>query len=124
MNDVTKCLKEIEKIRGVAAGSEVAYVARSRIARLVLSVTCLVCSQLGMPEPDRPGHIVLPKCASDHDRLLATICNRLTATAKTITQPSEPLDDRWRSGWSLLSSELDALEHQLRSMQEASLVKS
>jgi hypothetical protein len=46
-------------------------------------------------------------------------CNRILDVAKTITQPSEPLDERWRSGWANLLTELDELETRLRALKEA-----
>ena len=38
MQERDKCLHLIRKVREVAAGKEVAYVARSRIGRLIMAV--------------------------------------------------------------------------------------
>ena len=114
MSDIARCLKEIDKVKRVAAGVEAAYVARSRLGRLVLSVTRLVCNRLDIPAPDRPGHLSVPDRTNEEVRILIDVCNRLHETAKTITQPSEPLDERWRSGWSVLLGELAELERQLQ----------
>lgn len=46
--------------------------------------------------------------------LQALILGGLTETAKTITQPSESLDKRWRAGWATLMSELVDLEKKLQ----------
>jgi len=123
MSDITRCLCEINKVKRVAAGVEVAYVARSRLGRLILSVTRLICNQLGMPSPDRPGRLSVPDTVSEEVRVLVDVCNRLNEKAKTITQPSEPLDERWRSGWSVLLGELAALEEQLQLINEGALTR-
>ncbi len=65
------------------------------------------------PPPDTPVRLAVPDTADDELHLLASICNRINETAKTITQPSEPLDERWREGWTSLLTELDRLERQL-----------
>lgn len=116
MNEITRCLREIDKVKRVAAGVEVAYVARSRLGRLILSVTRLVCNRLDIETPDRPVRLSVPDTANQELQMLVDVCNRLNETVKTISQPSEPLDQRWRSGWSVLLEEVAELEGQLQLM--------
>ena len=47
MNDIARCLRQIDKVKEVAEGETTPYAARSRIARLTLDATRLVCSALG-----------------------------------------------------------------------------
>ena len=110
MNNIKRCLNEIEKVKKVAAGEDAAYVARSRLGRLILNVTNIIACKNGMPLYERPGRVEVPRKSTFGIRKLAKACNNLNDTAKTITQPSEPLDDRWKTGWCMLLNELHELE--------------
>jgi len=112
---IDKCIRHIHKVQQVADGAEVAYVARSRISRLTLTLIQLVARDCGLKMPDRPSSICLPEHASELSKELAHICNRLFDASRTLCQPSEPLDERWRSGWSMLLSDLNKLEMKLNS---------
>jgi hypothetical protein len=113
---IEHCLREIAKVRDVAQGIDAAYVARSRIGRLTLALTRIVAKQAGMSIPDRPGPIVVPDHALHTALELANICNNLLETSRLLCQPSEPLDNRWREGWSTLLEQLDVLEIKLSKM--------
>jgi hypothetical protein len=117
MSTVDLCLRQIDEIRQVASGAEVAYVARSRVGRLVLNVTRLAAARDGMPLPDKPGLMVATAHRGLFDQSVIASCNRILDISKTITQPSEPLDERWRSGWATLLTELDELEMRLRLLE-------
>lgn len=113
MTGIEKCLKQVTKVRAVAQKKEVAYVARSRIGRLVLTLAQLASRIADLPIPDRLGRLLIPENAPDDVRILMEICNRLTDTTRTLVQPSEPLDMRWQSGWSELVKSLDRIEQHL-----------
>ncbi len=117
MKEVDNCLRQIAKVRSVAREEEVAYVARSRLGRLVLAVARLVGRISGGPIPDRPRRLTVPKDASAKVRTLVNLCNKLNDTAKTLVQPSEPLDERWQAGWSELMADLDKIEQHLQTME-------
>ncbi|MBI4527732.1 MAG: hypothetical protein HY695_28380 [Deltaproteobacteria bacterium] len=114
MIGVERCLAEIRAIREIAEEQAVPYVARSRIGRLVLSTAVLVAEEAGLPPPDLPGPIQLPEDASGQLSDLAARCIRLADISRHITQPSEPLADRWERGWHQLLEEINGLEEQLR----------
>ena len=118
MNDIDNCLRHIAKVKRVARGEDAAYVARSRLGRLALSVAAIVAGTVGLPAPDRPGVLSVPDDANGDVRSLVTLCNRLSDTAKTLVQPSEPLDERWKDGWAALLRDLDLLEQRLRNARE------
>lgn len=120
MTTIDRCLQELSRVRGVATGVEVAYVARSRIGRLTLTLGRIIAKHTGSTLPDRPGPIQIPTGASGMSKRLAVCCNRLIDITKTLSQPSEPLDDRWRSGWSALLKELEKLEAELKKMKNES----
>ena len=117
MTEIDNCLRQIAKVRSVAREEEVAYVARSRLGRLELSVARLVGKISRGPVLDRPRRLTFPKNASDEVRTLVKLCNRLSDTTKTLVQPSEPLDKRWQAGWSELMDNLDIIEQHLQVMK-------
>lgn len=113
MTNTATCLRDIEKVRRVAAGHDAAYVARSRLSRLLLRTTNLARNLAGDPSADRrPGHQHSTGCA-EADEILAA-CTRLDACQKSATHASEPLDERWRLMWDEVESHLSALESLLR----------
>jgi len=110
MGSIDRCLDQVQALRTVAAGAEPAYVARSRLGRLILSVVSLAAERSQLPVPALPGPIHVPGDAATGLTDLAASCNRLVELARHLSQPSEPLDMRWRRGWSELIQELEALE--------------
>lgn len=113
MNRIEQCLSQIRKIRAVGSGHDAAYVARSRIGRLILSLGRLVAEYTGGESLDRPTAIIAgPNIPAGMARIVSA-SNRVLVISKSITQPSEPLDERWRAGWRELQHELLLLEKQL-----------
>ena len=108
-NDIARCLREIDKVKEVAEGQAIPYAARSRIARLTLNTTRLVCAALGLPAPDRPQMLAKPVDAGSELARVVDVCNRLNSLARSVAQPSEPLEQRWRKMWGALLRELDEL---------------
>ena len=114
MATIAKCLREIRAVREVADGQEVPYVARSRVARLGLSVARLTSGLAGTTPPDRPGKVSVPR---EVDGVVGEVMQRghaIHAISEFIRQPSEPLDSRWLAMWDDLSRHLSALEQLLR----------
>jgi len=110
MASIDRCTDQIASVRQVASGIDPAYVARSRIGRLVLSVVTLVAEEANLSSPNLPGPIRVPSGVSLPISELAASCNRLVEITRHLSQPSEPLDARWRRGWTQLIEELDTLK--------------
>ena len=117
MKEIDNCLRHVAKLRAVAREEEVAYVARSRLGRLVLAVAQVVAKVSTLRTLDRPARLPVPSHAPVDVRVLVETCNSLIDTTKTLVQPSEPLDSRWQSGWSSIMADLDRIEHQLHAIQ-------
>ena len=117
MREIDNCLRQVAKVREVAQQTEVAYVARSRLGRLVLALAQLVSRVANVPAADRPGRLWVPEAATVEIRNLVEACNNLTETARTLVQPSEPLDERWQRGWAEVTSELDRIELHLEEIR-------
>lgn len=113
MTNVGRCLRQIQAVRDVAAGTDPAYVARSRIGRLCESTVSIVTGDLGIKRQQRPGVIATGEIESRDVAEVAESCNRIFSLSRHIRQPSEPLDERWRRGWEDLMVELDVLEQRL-----------
>ena len=71
-----------------------------------------------MPLPHVPQQITIPASAPTELRRLADHTNRLLLAGKSVAQPSEPLDERWRREWSALLTLLDQLERSLRAIED------
>ena len=96
MSTVTACLRDIEAVRRVATGAEEAYVARSRLSRLILRTTNLA------------GRATDP--TSEVAREIGETCQQLDAYRRSATHASEPLDERWEVMWGEILSQLDTLQ--------------
>ena len=116
MATVTRCLREIQSVRQVVRGAEAAYVARSRVARLSLSVARLASAMAGIRSPDRPGRLAVPDHESDEVKRVLWLANAIQDVSEFIRQPSEPLDGRWVRMWQELKQHLDSLEGALLSL--------
>lgn len=116
---VQKCIIQIDKVKDVSRGYEVAYVARSRIKRLILSLNQLIAKYCGLKNVDALFDMNLPRNCPEESRNLAEISKRLSDVSSTICQPSEPLDERWKSGWKELLVVLDDLEISLNTIQNS-----
>lgn len=114
MTSTHRCLAQIRSIREVSQGQAVPYVGRSRIGRLVLSLAILVAEEAGLPPPDLPDSIKLPEGPSNRLSELSRRCSRLVDISRHLSQPSEPLAERWERGWHQLLEELLALEEELK----------
>ncbi len=119
MNRVERCLAQIDALKDVAAGDAMPYVARSRVGRLTLSIASLVAEESGLAVPDLPRPIRLSNEASEELLEIAERCNRLLELARHISQPSEPLADRWTRGWRELLEEVGSIEERLLLLQSS-----
>ena len=120
MDRVERCLAQIGAIRDVAAGDAVPYVARSRVGRLTLSIASAVAEEAGLAVPDLPGPIRLPDETPEDLLEIADRCNRLLELARHISQPSEPLAERWTRGWQELLEEVGSIEKRLLLLRSSS----
>lgn len=111
-----QCLAQIDKIYEAAQDPAAAYLIRSRLRRTILSCARLVADAAGSNKPQVPGLFVVPQGASETERNVIQLCNRIYGIAGELCQPSESFDTRWEDGWALLSAELDRLRTQLTSL--------
>jgi len=119
VNQATECLHRISLALELAADPELAYTARSRLQRAVLSCTRYAAREAGLPEPPFPGRYEMSRA---HPEILRAICetaNRLLDCTQTICQPSEPLDERWTRGRLEIVANLEQLRQIIRQYTNA-----
>jgi hypothetical protein len=109
-----RCRRQLAQVRESASSSDAAYVARTRLKRLVLTCTRMIARDCGLQEPVLPVCIDVQPTFDDRSREISASCTRLLESAEILCQPSEPLDARWKSGWASVNSELDHLDQLLR----------
>jgi hypothetical protein len=108
-----KSLKQIGALRDAATDPEHVYVLRSRLRRLLLQAQRDLALELGLRPPRAPGYLELPYSAPPGDREIARIANDLFDASRSICQPSEAFDERWRRGWREIEGRLEELERLL-----------
>lgn len=116
MTTIARCLADIDKVRRVASGYEEAYVARSRLSRLVLRATKLAQHVVGTATTSSPVPGRYPTGACEQAQAIAETCVRLEACQRAAAHASEPLDGRWRLMWDEIESHLGTLEALLRGL--------
>lgn len=114
------CRELVQATRIAASSPDKAYVIRTRLRRMILASLRKVAEEEGLPPPPFPTELDSSTLQSPRSRDIAEICNRLLARTHSLCQPSEPLVDRWREGWSLLHNEMQALEKALDYPRRAS----
>jgi hypothetical protein len=111
------CLARIQQVRDVASDPDLAYAARTRLQRVILSCARDVAQRVGVAPPLFPGPLEISVDAPENLRRLCDTINRLIDRTRCICQPSEPLDERWSEGWSEILSHLDELERRVSAEQ-------
>ena len=114
MSSVERCLRDIDKVRSVASGHEEAYVARSRLARLILRATKAAQEAAATVADGSACAGAPPTGFGEKKTKVIRTCARLEACRRAASHASEPLDDRWRQMWDEIGAHLDTLEALLR----------
>ncbi len=112
MSTITRedCRQDVASVIEAAASPEAAYLARTRLKRLILNCSRVIARENGITEPILPGPFQAPADCSEVVRAIADSCSRLNESAEILCQPSEPLDERWRTGWAQVHDELNVLD--------------
>ncbi len=110
------CLDLIEAAKASAIDTESAYVLRTRLKRSLLGVGQLAAEYAGVSGPIMPEDIRKISCNEPTSAKILEICLSILGKTRSLCQPSEALDSRWRSGWESVCNELNILERELRSI--------
>ena len=112
------CLYLIASSKASATDPDSAYASRARLKRSVLSVGQLAAARAGVPGPIMPEDIAGMRLHDPVSTEIIKICVSLLSKARSLCQPSEALDSRWRSGWSAVCDDLELLERLLKANQD------
>ncbi len=113
MLQTERCLVRIAQVREAAEDIRSAYLFRTRLHRMLLSIQRGLAADLGLTiwapclleeVPDSPESV----------QQITELCNSILLESKHLSQRSESLDARWREGWTALSRQLSYLEDALR----------
>jgi hypothetical protein len=100
-------MRRIQQVRDVADGPHSAYLLRTRLNRLLLSLQ----RQIARDSAPLISAPVDDLAASDTNfQPIAELCNEIVSESSHLSRRSEALDERWESSWVLLRTQLDRLE--------------
>ena len=109
MHRVQVCLDRIGQVREAAAKKESAYLFRTRLQRLILSVQRIVVDEYGLdvstPQILDESLSVSPQCKE-----LAALTTSMVLSGKYMSQRSVALDERWETEWGALCGKIDRIE--------------
>lgn len=108
------CLELIAKTLLSAPDPESAYVLRARLHRSLLMVGRFIANDLSQPLPLMPDDLERLGVQDDDASRIVTMCNEVLAQSKSLCQPSESLEVRWKSGWNQVVVNLMLLEIALK----------
>jgi hypothetical protein len=115
MLQTEQCLNRIAQVRQAAEDMRSAYLFRTRLHRMLLSIQRGLAADLGLTVKAPRLLDVRPE-SSEAVRRIAEICNSILLESKHLSQRSESLDARWQQGWSTLRSKLSCLEDELQKL--------
>src|SRR5688572_2920236 len=94
----TECLRLTAIAKASAADPETAYVLRTRLKRVIMAAAELACAHVGVQEPVMPEDIHQIRIAEPKWADIVRLCSALLLKTRTLCQPSEALDSRWKAG--------------------------
>lgn len=101
----------------LSAGDEAsAYVLRARVKRSAMVIGSCLAERFGIPSPVLPSDLADLHVRDPLAESVLNSCNEMLVRTRSLCQPSESLDDRWRLGWSEMVRHLHELETKLRAM--------
>ena len=114
MPTLRDCLRLLDEVSAAARDPESAYVVRTRLKRSLLAIAQLAAAQAGTHLPSMPDDIRRVEVDDPKGAELLRLCESLLARTRSLCQPSEALDSRWRVGWLTVNEDLQRLEVVLR----------
>jgi hypothetical protein len=109
-----RCLTRVAQVRESAEDTPSAYLFRTRLHRMLLSIQRELAADLGLTIKAPCVLEVMPG-SPETIRRITELCNSILLESKHLSQRSESLDARWQEGWSVLKSKLSSLEAELHS---------
>jgi hypothetical protein len=107
-------IRRIAQVREAAEDVRSAYLFRTRLHRMLLSIQRGLAVDLGL-SIKAPCLLEVMPDATEASRRIIELCNSIMLESKHLSQRSESLDARWQDSWRALRTKLSLLEEELRS---------
>lgn len=107
-------IRRIAQVREAAEDVGSAYLLRTRLHRMLLSIQRGLAVDLGISVKAPCLLEVMPDATGTNQRIIE-LCNSIMLESKHLSQRSESLDARWQDSWLALQTKLCLLEEELRS---------
>lgn len=104
------CMELIAQTLSSASDPESAYVVRARLHRSLLMVGRWIADDFGCPLPVLSDDLLCLAIKDAEASKIMHLCNNVLAQSRSLCQPSESLEHRWRNGWSQVVKDLASLE--------------
>lgn len=113
MLNAEKSIFRINQVRQSAIGESSAYLLRTRLHRLVLSLQRSIAEDFNL-KLVTPIQLDLSGSLDATQLEIVNLCNSILLESAHMSQPSEALDERWEISWTNLDSQLNDLERVLK----------
>jgi hypothetical protein len=107
-----QALSRIAQVREAAEDVGSAYLLRTRLHRMLLSIQRGLAADLGLTVRAPCLLEVTPKVIGSSRRIVE-LCNSIILDTKHLSQRSESLDLRWQRDWRALQIKLDCLQEEI-----------
>lgn len=112
MLQTEQALRRIAQVREAAEDVGSAYLLRTRLHRMLLSIQRGVAADLGL-SIKAPCLLEVMPTTSEASRRVIALCNSIMLESKHLSQRSESLDLRWQKDWLILQAKLSSLQVEL-----------
>lgn len=107
-----QALRRIAQVQEAAEDVGSAYLFRTRLHRMLLSIQRGVAADLGLIIK-APCLLETMPTTSEANKRIIHLCNSIILESKHLSQRSESLDLRWQKDWSALQTKLNFLREEL-----------
>lgn len=109
------CLQQLDAVLAAIESPNDAYVARTRLRRLVLTVMRHVARRVGFEPPSLPRRLSVGAFDGANAEIVE-LCNGILDLSDHLCQPSEAFDSRWQAEWLLVRTGLLELRTRLANL--------
>lgn len=113
MTVIDECSRQLKDLKSATENADSAYLVRSRLGRLARSLTATFL-HVGDEDFKVNG---LSGLEREQQEALKHAIGRLDESARIMSQPSEPLDQRWRNMWEEFRQDICFVEKVLEDYQ-------
>jgi hypothetical protein len=109
-----RCLVRLDEVVAAGADPVSAYVARTRLQRMLVAVSKVIQQKVASVDHERRPS-VLEGTANRYFRV-QTLIDEIVVESRHLARRSESLDARWRDGWGQLQDKIEDLRAELSTL--------